>query len=505
MAKELKPLTIYAPSIGIAPSPHNGYGDCRNLDIFSVPGAIKLNNALALKSGGTVVGLIKWMVINPATPAEVYALDDGGKVYKSANSGNTWSLMTGFTAGGHGNGLAIFKNYLIVARDAYLDVCGDGTSTGIANANWSNSWQAIDSDVLWHPMLVSDLDGKLYGGGGRYVFTLEENSGQTFAPGTGATFTYTQQALDLPANYRIKSLEELGNNLMCGTWQGTNIYDFKIAHIFPWDGTSTTYGQPIKIYENGCNGLKTDGSYMYVLAGIEGIVYKSNGVDAWPIAQIPQSIADLSGGKYLEPYPGAIIKYKGRIFFGVSGGGTGTIPGMGVYSLKETSKGTIIAHEHTVSSGDDGTSYVCKIGSLLGITRDTLLVGWRSGTTPTYGIDKTDTSAYQTGYTAYFDSPLYRVGSNLQKRQFSQIDILLAQELAANEGIRIQYRVNLTDSWTTIGTYIYSGTVTATTEIIGAVISHNAIADIPDCELLQIRVLPTGTTTTPTFKLLELK
>jgi len=112
MAKELKPLTIYAPSIGIAPSPHNGYGDCRNLDIFSVPGAIKLNNALALKSGGTVVGLIKWMVINPATPAEVYALDDGGKVYKSANSGNTWSLMTGFTAGGHGNGLAIFKNYL---------------------------------------------------------------------------------------------------------------------------------------------------------------------------------------------------------------------------------------------------------------------------------------------------------------------------------------------------------------------------------------------------------
>jgi len=41
-----------------------------------------------------------------------------------------------------------------------LDVCGDGTSTGIANANWSNSWQAIDSDVLWHPMLVSDLEAR---------------------------------------------------------------------------------------------------------------------------------------------------------------------------------------------------------------------------------------------------------------------------------------------------------------------------------------------------------
>jgi len=124
-------------------------------------------------------------------------------------------LMEGFTAGGHGNGLAIFKNYLIVARDAYLDVCGDGTTTGIVNANWSNSWQAIDSDTLWHPMIVSKLDGLLYGGAGRYVFSIEELT--TFVPGTGATFTYTQQALDLPSRYRIKCLDELGNNIMLGT------------------------------------------------------------------------------------------------------------------------------------------------------------------------------------------------------------------------------------------------------------------------------------------------
>jgi len=126
----------------------------RNMDISSIPGIAKLNNAMDLKSSTTVVGTPQWMVRNPATPAEVYALDSGGKVYKSDDSGASWALMTGFTSGGHGNGLVIFKNYLIVARDAFLDICGDGSATGITNANWSNSWQAIDSDLLWHPMII---------------------------------------------------------------------------------------------------------------------------------------------------------------------------------------------------------------------------------------------------------------------------------------------------------------------------------------------------------------
>lgn len=112
-----------------------------------------------------------------------------------------------------------------------------------------------------------------------------------------------------------------------------------------------------------------------------------------------------------------------------------------------------------------------------------------------YGIDLiTNTSyAYTTDYGGYFLSPFYQVGTPLKKRAFTQGEFQLSKELATDEGIQISYRVNLTDSFTTIGTYIYA--------VVGAVTSHNFIADIPACDALQIKVALLGTSTTsPSFR-----
>lgn len=560
----IKDLIIEVPSKGISSSPYLGFADVRNLDIFSLPGVVKLNNILAKKSVTTVTNLVQWLVKNPLVPTEAYAVDAGGAVYKSANvtttcswsavTGNahtctisngtpavvsatthgfaigdkvifstTGSLPTGITAGTtyyiitdgfgadafeisltsggaaintstpgsgthsfltNGAGLAIWKDYLFVPRASSIDVYGPLS----ASPSWTNNWKKIDCDSLWHPLIVSKNDNKLYGGAGKYVFSIDENTGQTFAPGTSASYTFTQQALDLPPNYRIKCLEELGNNLMIGTWMGTNVYNFRVADIFPWDRSSSSFGQPITINENGVNAMININSILYLSAGIDGGIYSCNGVQANAIAQIPQSLSDISGGKYLEFYPGAITNYKGKLYFGVSGGGTSAIDGMGVYSLTQTSKGNILNLEHAVSSLNYGASNVLKIGALLPITRDSLLVGWRDNTT--YGIDMTTNTsyAYGTNYSGYFISPLYQVGTPLVKRQFTQGEFILSKELATGEGIQISYRVNLTDSWTTIGTYTYA--------TLGAVMSHNFNADMPDSELLQIKVGLLGTSTT---------
>lgn len=488
-------LVISAPRQGISQSPHVGFGDCRNLDVFTSPGIVKLNNLTAKASASTVTGLIQWMVKNPLVPTEVWGLDNGGQVYKSTDSGASWATVAGETAGGAGQGLAIWKDYLFVARTTNLDVYGPLTS----GSAWSNSWKTIDSDALWHPMIVSKNDGKLYGGAGRFVYSLDEVTGQTFAPGTGATYTWTQQALDLPVNYRIKCLEELGNNLMCGTWVGTNVYDYRIADIFPWDRSAVSFGQPVTLSVNGIHGLLNNGNYLIVLAGIEGTVYRSDGVSATPIGQIPQSIADISGGKYLEWLPGAICNYKGRPFFGVSGGGTSAIAGMGVYSLLQTGQGTVLTHEHTVSTGNDGTSNVLKIGALIGITRDNILIGWRDNST--YGIDNITVTSFTTSYGGFFITPLYRVGTKLQPRKFIECEVSLDRPLRANEGIRLAYRTDLTSSFTTVDTYDFA--------TYGAELSHNAIfkmnvTDIPASELLQLKVSITGTTTSPELRSLTL-
>ena len=373
-------LIIYAPREGISQSPHVGFADIRNLDIFSIPGVVALNTIAVKKSVATVIDNINWIVRHPVTTTEIYALGATGEVYKSLDSGGTWAVLAGHSnTSAHGNGMAIWKNYLFVARDTCLDVCGDGTATGILAANWTLDWttSALSSDVLWHPMLVSKNDNKLYIGAGIYVASVDENTGFTFAPGTPATYTLTEQALDLPPSYRIKCLEELGNNLMCGTWQGTNVSDIRIADIFPWDRSSSSFGQPIVLDEFGVHAMKNVGNLLVVLAGTSGTIYRCDGVNAYIIGQIP---IDLRGGKYLEWYPGAICSYKNKTFFGVGNGGTTVIDGMGVYSLLQTGRGNILNFEHMMSTENMGTTSA-KATALLPITRDTLLIGWRSGDT----------------------------------------------------------------------------------------------------------------------------
>jgi len=492
---ELKPLIINAPVTGIAQSPHVGFADVRNLDIFTIPGIARLNNTMT--SVGTITGLIKWIVRDPVTPANFYAVDGAGDVYVSTNSGVSFdALGTQPTAGGAGQGLAIWKDYLFCPRATGMDLYGPLSSSPA----WRNGWAGLtmDTDALWHPMLSSKLDGELYGGAGRYVFNIAEVSGQTFLWDDVDTYTSTSQALTLPTGYRVKCLEELGNNLMIGTWKGTTITDFKIADIFTWDGSSTTYGQPINIVENGVNALLTLGNSLYVLAGVDGKMYKSDGIGANLIGQIPSSVANIEGSKYLETFPGAFINYKGRPTFGVSSGGATFTGGMGVYTLLETYKGNVLTLDQTVSPADDGTTAVLKVGALLSVSRDTLLAGHQAATT--YDIDKTTTTTRVASYGGYFDSSLYVVGTNLNKRSFTEIEFQLAKELAAGESLRFKYRVNLTDSWTTIDEYTYTD--------LGAVISHNDVTNIPATELLQVKVeLGAGTSnlTTPEFKSLTLR
>lgn len=485
MAKGQEPLVIYAPSQGIAQSPHVGFGDIRNLDIFTIPGVARLNNKLTKKSASTVDAQIKWIVKNPASPAKIYAIDSNGSIYNSSDSGVTWAELT--DKAGTGQGMAVWKDYLFVAENAKVHTYGPLSGS----PDWLEFQTDLDSDTNWHPMLVSKNDGKLYIGADRYVASLEEVSGQNFADGDSGTYTWTARALDLPEDYKVKCLAELGDDLMIGTWQGTNIYDVKVADIFPWDRSSDSFRRPVQITENGVNSMISMGGYLYIMAGLEGKIYKSDGVYAWPIAQIPHSVSDLSGGKILEPFPGSIINYKGRLFFGIADDGTNVIGGVGVYSLVETSQGNILTHEHTIDTDNSGATNSCRISALLGITRDKMLVAWRDNAT--YGIDLTDTANYSTSYTAYFDSPYYRVGSFLNPRTFTQMEIYLAKELAANEGVKVEYRINLTDAFTTIGTY-------TTSEIGAGEASYHTEAAIPSCEFLQIRVSLTGATTTPQFK-----
>ena len=472
-------LVIQSPTQGIAQSPHVGFADIRNLDIFHTPGAVRLNNLLAKKSATTVDALVKWIVRDPDTPANIFALDSNGVLYKSADNGATWAELS--DRGGSGQGLAVKWGYVFVCEDTTIDVMK------ISDDSWTDNWQTIDTDTLWHPMMVSDNDGKIYGGAGRYVFSIEELT--TFVPGTPATFKFKQQALDLPKNYRIKCLEELGNNLMIGTWVGTNIYDFKKAIIFPWNRSYPSFEQPIKLAENGINAMINIQNVLYVMAGIDGNIYRCDGYNAVQVAHIPHHIADLDGGKYLEPMPGSIMNHKGRLFFGLSG--SAAIDGCGIWSLVETARVTVLNFENTISTGNTGILKQLQVGALLSVSRDELLASWRDDAT--FGIDKTTNTSRVTAYAGYFITPLYSVGTNKNQFKFTQLEFQLSKEFAANEGLKIEYRKNLSDSFVEVYTFDHATWSTIT--------SKNIVTELPTdikvTENVQFKISLTGTTTTP--------
>jgi len=491
---EQKDLIINTPQAGVSRSPHFGNADMRNIDITSIPGVAQMNNIAEKKSGTTIDAQPLWIVQDPNTPADFYCLDVNGVLYKSADSGDSWSEIS--DRGGSGEGLAIWKDYIFVFEDTKIDVYGPLSGA----AAWSNDWATIGT-ASWHPTKVSDNDGNLYFGCGRYVGYISEVSGQDFAPGTSATYSRTlgtsaSNSLDLPEDYKIKCMEELGNNLMLGTYRGSETN--RTANIFPWDRSSTSFGQPVITEEYSIHAMKNINQSLYVLAGNQGKVYKSNGVQAWEIAQIPDYITSMKDTTLkLEGYPGAICKYKGKLFFGI--GSDSAVDGMGVWSIQETAGGTILNLEHGISSGNWGASNKLQLSALSPVTDESLLIGWIDNTTT--GVDKTLVSgnkyAYGTDYSdCYWESPFYTVGTSLQKRQFTEMEFQLAKDIAANEGIRLKYRTSLDDSFTTIGTYTNS-TFTG--------ISHNITPGIPDCEFIQIRVELKGTTTTPHIKTIRLK
>lgn len=482
-------MIIEAPQVGIAQSPHIGFGDVRQLDIDSISGIARLNTIVEKKSGTTVDAQIKWIARDPDTPANIGALDSNGVFYKSTDSGATWTEIS--DRDGTGQGLIIKWGYAFICEDTTIDVIK------MSDNSVTSNWKTIDSDTLWHPMIVSKNDGKIYGGAGRYIFSIEELT--TFDPANASTFTFTQQALDLPSSYKVKCLAELGNNLMIGTWQGSTVNQIRIADIFPWDRSSTSFGQPIVMDEFGVHALLNTGNVLTVLAGIEGAVYRCDGVNAYQVARLPQ---DLSGGKYLEYYPGAIMSFKRKVFFGVSWTSS-AVPGMGVYSLRNTSKGSVVVLENVPSTGNDGTTNALVIGALLPITQNTYLMGWRDNTT--YGIDLSSASsfAYSSDYSGYFDSPLYEVGTDKNKWKPTQAELHLGRPLRTGEGVQIQYRTSLAGTFATVKTMAFADNG------IGAIISKTIPVMIPDnikeAEHIQFRVGLKGTaTTSPEFKFLKI-
>lgn len=429
------------------------------------------------------IGDIKFFAKDSRT-GNVYAQDANGKVWSYGDTSSGWVLITGNgTANANAQGLAVWKNYLFAFRSAKIDVYGPLTSA-LGSRAWTNDWQTLTAstgETNDHYAFVSNIDDKLYfadrnsTSGTPYIGSITQLT--TFDPATGSTYTYNATALDLPAYKTITCLEDLGSNLMAGTVG---------REIFPWDRTSTSFSNPIIATEDGINCMRTLNNVLYFSAGTRGNIYGTVGSSTTLIREFP---AHLSGTPFKTITIGAMTGHKGRLFFTIySSSNTCS----GVWSL-DVRNGRLVCENRFSLETYTATSSK----ALYSLGSETYIVSWTGGGVS--GIDSilhgVSSSYYQTGYGAYFESALYEVGTEIQKKDFRSIEHLLTKALATGHGIQLYYRTNSSDSYSLIGTF--DSTTPGTKQ------SHFKLGPkIPRCTMVQIKCeLTTGSTSTTTPKL----
>lgn len=476
---------------GISPHPDVGFGMFSNVDVYTNPGSVRLNNLPAKVSGSTVTGRIVGFVRNPQLTADIWAYDTGAVVYKSADNGATWAVVAGNSTG-IGTGIAIWKDYLFVATTTKLDVYGPLSSSPA----WSLAWQTLEfntsQDSPFHTML-SSVDDKLYICNSRYVAQLKELT--TFAPGTGATYTYTSRAITLAFQYTTTCLADLGPYLMVGTWVAA-IGNFKVADIFPYARIDLSLGIPLKLNKNGVNCMLSLNNRLYVQAGLQGELFVCDTVTFAQLQKIPNYVANLDGGKYIFSLPHGIMFHQDRIFLGLStnslASGVGGFGNMGIYSIDVNNPNKTLVLENIISTGNDGTTNALIPSALLSLSKDTYLSGWQDSTT--FGIDLTNNK--QRYLSGYIDTPLYPVGEALANRTVQQIEVYLQKPLKKGQGITVSYRTNLTASFTTPGNGVIDyDTYNASSNLLAINISA---AFITNAVFVQFRIYLTTATYTAT-------
>ncbi len=389
------------------------------------------------------IGIIKHIVNDPRTGAKfmlssngrVWWSDDGIIAYLLHNS----AIDTGIAdvTNASGNGLAITpfsstsKTFLFVFRNNAIDVLNVYGITKKEAVAWSNGWQTMNTAVgaaNSHEALEGQ-DAAIYFCDDRYIGSIIEKVGQTFDPTNAATYTYNNQALDLPPYEVAQCLEELGTNLLVGG----NTFN----KIYPWDRISGSFNLPLSVPEYCIEKLKNVGGTVYILAGSSGNIYITQGSYVKTFQRLPDYVTNNNNTLSSNPITwGGIAETNGSIIIGV---GVTTTGNSGVYRIWPDGR-IVIDNIPSVGSTNVTALYA---------NNDFYFMGYSEGA-DTFVSLKYGTRRY-TSLETVIHSPLYKVATDVQKATYSHMEVVFSKEPSAGN-IEISYRNGTSGTFTTIDT-----------------------------------------------------
>lgn len=398
------------------------------------------------------LGRVTHFTENPVTNY-VYCVDDNGRVWYVGDFANLWVLIDGNDrTNARGNGICVWKNYLLVFRNNKIDLYGGpagGLSDAIANRVWNvpAGWPLNATNTSGSHHAVWGIDDILYYCDKNLISDFQEVG--TF---TGAAGTYTQTvgALVLPTNYESFRLRELGQNLEVLANIGSNS---TTSTIFPWDRSSTSFFLPLELFYAANNFLSYNNT-MYIFSTRMMKIFASNGSFSNAFKRLPPAIA-LNDSSFNTSIGGVGV-YNGKMFFTIYGR-TGYA---GLFSINldggDYNQQNALVFENIIAN-ESTTTTISLPGLHVPRNAGNMYVSWYDSSLGYGGIDSylglNNTYPLYDNFETVIESPLYKVGTTLVQNVYSQVEIALANPLTASQSIRLSYRTNVIDAYTLIGTF----------------------------------------------------
>ena len=411
------------------------------------------------------IGKINHILREPRTGYD-YFLDDDGRVWFDPGADRAYLLHNsaiedpdGSLTNASGNGLAISAfsstsaTYLFVFRNAVIDVIDIFGDANIEALTWSNAWQSLNTaiGVANSHQAIKAQDDVIYFCDARYVGSILENAGSTFDPANSATYTYNNQALDLPALEIAQCLEELGPELLIG--------GLTFNKIYPWNRIADSFSFPLAVPEIGIRQMENIGEIVYILAGVAGIVYATQGTYVRLFKRLPRHVTNNAHTVQSSQVTwGGIAQANGLLLFGV---GAITSGASGTYRLYDDGR---LIHDSTPSTGSTNVTAI--------LAQTNFYITGYDG-----GGDRFDTALQTTGYPTVLQSALYIVGTKIKKATYSELEVQVGTpEVTGN--VRVSYRTDKKSSFTVLATFTTTTSVVSFTTNIGLI----------DLEKIQIQI-----------------
>lgn len=397
------------------------------------------------------------------------------------------------------NGIAIFNGYILLfGGTGKIDYANVSTlaSTGPAAA-WGYSWktptlQSLNSRVA---VLVSYEDGNIYFGTGTGLGSIIETPGDDFDPTDSASYTYNTDALSLPEIDEVTCFAELGSLLIIGG---------RSSFVYTWDKLSPGFNALLNVPDNFTYCIVALNNNAYIFTGVRGRIYITNGSGVELYKKIPDYVTGI-----VNPY--IIWKdanfNRNQLYFSFIAQTNALVAGTtvsGAWSIDTQSNALYLLNKTTNTGYTGTTTMVAPVPPLDNSGSNPalgsgLLIGWYSS--GTYGVDRGTSDPYS-NYESYLHTEIIPVGTYLNPLSPAQIEWKTSAPLVNGEAVRISYRTNITDSFTTIGTTTYNGTSTTGTTTgvtAGAPFSDYYQANFQKAQWVQFLVETRSTATTPSY------